>query len=170
MTLLTDSLKRRRPREISRDNAGSWCAGGCPQFAPDWGGGAGSQQPGSPECPQQPRRCNSLLALFASVRRSFQPSGPGCCQLARLALSDRRGVLSSSGIGSFQNRSSSADQCRADLGAAAIPCELCTPPGTRAWRRCCAAAPTKHVLQCGGGRRPTRGERWRTQRLTARGG
>jgi len=43
--------------------------------------------------------------------------------LARLALSDRRGVLSSSGIASLQSRSPADDQCTADLPTTAIPCE-----------------------------------------------
>jgi hypothetical protein len=46
-------------------------------YAPDRGGGAGAQQPGSPGCPQHVERMRRRRSMFAVQRSAFQRAEPG---------------------------------------------------------------------------------------------
>ena len=68
-------------------------------YAPDRGGGAGAQQPGSPGCPQHAARVRRRRSMFTLQRSAFQHAEPGWAMLrhqaARLRAERDTSILSS---------------------------------------------------------------------------
>src|SRR5919199_5294219 len=67
-------------------------------YAPDRGGGAGAQQPGSPGCPQHVERVRRRRSMFTLHRSAFQRAEPGWTMLRHMAgrLWAERGTLTPS--------------------------------------------------------------------------